>query len=113
MEFCPVCNNKLYLIEDDKKLFLQCKKCGLTKKNKRTIIISKVYKYIDSKTDKINNKYIVYDNTLPKTNIRECPNSQCISHNNKQKQEAIFYPDKDVRELNYVCCCCFTKWKLS
>ena len=41
MEFCSVCNNKLNLIEENKKLFLICNKCGLKKKIEKVLLLVK------------------------------------------------------------------------
>lgn len=113
MEFCKNCNNKLYLIEEDNKLHLRCKKCGFQKRNRKSIIYTKTYNYVESTVDTVNNKYIVHCSPLPRTNRKKCPNRECISHNDKSKNEAIFYPDKNTRELNYVCCNCYSTWKFS
>ena len=111
MEFCSLCNNKMYLLEEESKLYLQCRTCGKKKKNKKSIIITKTYKHYGVKNNIVDNKYIVYDNTLPRTNIKDCPNSECKSQSNKKLREAVYYPDVETRELNYVCCHCLTKWK--
>tara|TARA_B110000037_G_scaffold200443_3_gene241047 strand:+ start:2409 stop:2750 length:342 start_codon:yes stop_codon:yes gene_type:complete len=113
MEFCKNCNNKLYIVEIDNKLFLQCKKCGYKNKNKKTIIISKTYKFVETEPDIIHNKYITFDNTLPRTNIKNCINKKCPFYGDKSKQEIVFYPDKKTCEISYVCCHCYTNWKLT
>jgi len=113
MEFCNICNNKLYLNEDNNKLYLICRKCGFKKKNKKNVIITKTYDMNEIKINTINNKYIIYDSTIPRTIIKDCPNDKCISQTDKTKRKAVFYPDKKTRELNYVCCNCFCNWKLS
>lgn len=111
MEFCKVCNNKLYLIENEQKLYVYCKKCGHKRKNKKIIISSRSYKETTISYNIQDNKNIIYDNTLPRTNIKTCPNVDCISITDKTKQEAIFFPNKITRELNYVCVNCYAKWK--
>jgi DNA-directed RNA polymerase subunit M/transcription elongation factor TFIIS len=111
MEFCSVCNNKMYLLEEEDKLYLQCKVCGKKKKNKKNIIITKIYKQYGVKNNVVDNKYIIYDNTLPRTNIKDCPNVECKSHSNIKLKEAIYFPDVETRIVNYVCCLCYTKWK--
>ena len=85
----------------------------IKKENRKSVIVSKTYKFVESNIENINNKFIIYDNTLPRTNIKDCPNRKCLSYNNPSKREAVFYPDKKTRELNYVCCHCYTTWKLS
>ena len=107
MNFCAICNNTLYLTEIENKLYLQCKKCGSKIKNNKTIISSKVYTFVETEDDPIHNKYVTFDNTLPRTNKKICVNSDC------KKSEAVFYPDKKTREISYVCCFCYTKWKLT
>lgn len=107
MEFCSVCCNKLYLREKENKLFLYCKKCNFEKKNTKIVISKKTYAFVEQEPDTINNEYITFDNTLPYTMTKQCPNKEC------GKKDAVFYPDEKTREITYVCCYCFSKWKLT
>ena len=111
MEFCNDCDNKLYLHEEENSLYLVCRRCGFKKKNTNTVIFTKNYKKISKINDNIKNNYIVFDNTLPRTTLKECPNIKCNSYNNPDKREVIYVPDSTTRVLNYICVNCFTEWK--
>ena len=58
----------------------------------------------------MSNKFIVYDNTLPRTTNIKCPNVECSSHKNNKKNIVVFHPDPITCELNYHCSTCFTSW---
>ena len=75
MNFCLMCNNMLYPYENNKELLLKCKNCGFKKKYNDTIVFSKVYKEDYIKTQSTNNKFLIYDCTLPRTNKKKCPNN--------------------------------------
>ena len=95
MNFCENCNFMLYkrlkgdneecntvsVSSMDCKLEEYCKQCGFVKAIKNDCI--SVYKRNYQNTfaiDKIlENKYIVYDNTLPRISM-DCKNKECITH---------------------------------
>ena len=111
MQFCKVCENKLYSFENDNKLYLKCKNCGFQEEQKNMVVHSKVYKESSDANQHITNKFLIYDVTLPRTNKKKCPNSLCISNKNKNKQEAVFFPNTKTMELIYICTNCNTEWK--
>ena len=111
IKFCKVCESMLHPLEDDDKLYLKCNDCGYKEENKDLVIFSKSYSDTGQQTENISNRYIVYDNTIPRTSKKLCPNDLCPSRTDKSKQEAVFYPTKVTMEIIYVCTACNTEWK--
>lgn len=121
IKFCDVCNNLFYLkIEDKEKdnkqeLYYFCKNCGHTKKHEQeenNCIFDKYYdngKYYQH----IINKYTIYDDTLPRVNNIECPNTDCICNQNSSVDNKVIYIKYDQINLKflYICCHCNTAWK--
>ena len=117
INFCPKCDNLLFIYsdeEDKEKLYLGCKACG--HKNEYTdqkCIYSNEYQIDLSET--INkNQYLEHDITLPtiknNPNIK-CPNVDCES-NTKGKPSAIIYIKYDHESMDYLYGCkyCKQKW---
>ena len=105
----------LYSNEEEKgRLYLACKKCGLSNPyNKNTCIYSNEYNLDLSET--INdNKYLNSDVTLPSisgnVNIK-CPNQTCESITD-DKPSDIIYIKYDNESMNYLyeCKYCKQKW---
>ena len=65
MDFCEICDNKLYILDEDNELHLICYKCGHKKKNKKRVIFRKVYKSNTINIKSSNNNFLANDNTLP------------------------------------------------
>ena len=78
MNFCEECDSMLLPEQIDNKLWLKCSECGYKEQNKKTIIETKNYKSKDTVLID-NNKYLIYDNTLPNSMHKECPNKNCLS----------------------------------
>jgi DNA-directed RNA polymerase subunit M/transcription elongation factor TFIIS len=110
MNFCDKCHNLLYPYEENNELFLRCS-CGFKKKHTDKVVFSISYKKNNDVKDTTSNKYIIYDNTLPRTTKKKCPNDDCESNRDETKREVVFYPTKKTMELVYVCCSCNTEWK--
>lgn len=43
MNFCKTCDNKLYPLEEDDKLYLSCQDCGFKEINENTVIEKKEF----------------------------------------------------------------------
>jgi DNA-directed RNA polymerase subunit M/transcription elongation factor TFIIS len=112
MNFCKECDNKLFPVEEDDKLWNKCIDCGFKEEYKESIIEKKNYKGKESVSIEYN-KYVIYDNTLPRTTQRVCPNKNCISIKNPLLQEAVFIQDPVTIKLTYICMNCNTEWKYS
>lgn len=113
VNFCKICESMLYPYESNKKLFMKCKNCGYQEDNKNLVIFSKVYtdNSLTSGNADINNRFIIYDHTIPRTKKKKCPNKECPTRSDKSKQEAVFYSIEKTMELVYVCRTCCTEWK--
>tara|TARA_A100001011_G_C14054593_1_gene733418 strand:- start:14 stop:373 length:360 start_codon:yes stop_codon:yes gene_type:complete len=109
MEFCPECENMLYLKivndESNQGLIKYCKKCNFTKEVSSTkdSIYSIDYNYDEIKKQNLINEYTVFDPTLPKATGLKCPNVDC-----KEKPTNIVYLnyDKDDMKFIYICIHC-------
>lgn len=115
MRFCEICQNMLYLTEEENNLKLYCKNCNFSTieksndENNITIATKKLG------IDKLNFKSymtpnIVYDVTLPRVNNIKCPSVDC-----KPEQNEVIYVkyDHDNMKYLYCCCNCRTFWRSS
>lgn len=96
---------------ESNRAYFQCTKCGNQELIKpQTLVYSND---IDKSNISINNsKYMIYDNTLPRTKNYTCENKKCITHKDSSKKEAVFYRTKDKYRLTYICVECKTQWLL-
>lgn len=117
MIFCPNCENRLIPTEekdenDVEKLFNVCEKCNYKSEYKNSVIHTRIYKDVMAdKSSSYINKYTRYDVSLPRTNKKTCPNGECVSHTDGDKQEAVFVMDPVTLKLTYICTACGTLWK--
>jgi DNA-directed RNA polymerase subunit M/transcription elongation factor TFIIS len=112
MEFCKECENKLFPIEEDGNLWNKCIDCGFKEEYKESIIEKKFYKNKEVLAGD-NNKYLIYDSSIPRTIHKKCPNKNCESVKNPELQEAVFIQDPVTIKLTYICVNCHTEWKYS
>ena len=112
MNFCKSCDNKLYPLEDEDKLYLSCEDCGFKEIYQGSIIEKKNFK---SKSRNIvrNIQFLIYDDSLPRTSQKQCPNKTCKSNMKDQKSEAVFLQDPISLKLTYICTSCNVEWKYS
>ncbi len=117
MIFCPKCENRLVPTEekdenDNEKLFNLCEKCNFKSEYKNSVINTRIYKgKVTDKSSSYINQYTRHDVSLPRTNKKDCPNTECISQTEKDKQEAVFVMDPVTLKLTYICTACGTQWK--
>jgi DNA-directed RNA polymerase subunit M/transcription elongation factor TFIIS len=112
MNFCKQCNSYLIAKEIDEVLKYECSVCGEIEDCNNDIIDSKIYKEKELIRGD-NNKYIIYDNTLPRTKKKKCPNDTCESTTNTDIRDVIMLTDKYTQKLYYTCCVCNTEWSYS
>ena len=112
MEFCKECENKLFAIEEDNKLWNKCIDCGFKEEYTSAVIDKKNYRNKDTIGSE-NNKFLIYDSCIPRTIQKVCPNKNCISVQKPELQEAIFIQDPVTIKLTYICINCNTEWKYS
>ena len=110
MKFCPNCNTLLQKNDEEYKLMEFCHNCGFKQESKDDLVHLSTYKNIFT-IPNIFNRYVIYDPTLPRTKLKQCPNEECPSRDNLEIQEAVFYPERKTLRLTYVCCVCSTEWK--
>ena len=112
MQFCKNCDNKLFPIEEDNELWNKCINCGFKEEYVEFVIDRKIYKNKNTVVND-NNRFLIYDNTIPRTKQKVCPNKNCISIENPSLQEAVFIQDPITIKLKYICVNCNTEWKYS
>lgn len=112
MKFCPTCDSMLYYREEANILYEKCDSCGYKGESNDYIIESTNYKITDLQIAEAQS-YARYDDSLPRTIHKKCPDEKCPSHKNKLLQEAVYYPDKLTMKLIYICVVCNTKWQNS
>ena len=112
MNFCKSCDNKLYPLEDEDKLYLNCEDCGFKEIHNGTIIEKKNFKNKSLNITR-NTQFVIYDNALPRTNQKQCPNKSCNSNNNDNISESVFMQDPTSLKLTYICTSCNVEWKYS
>ena len=112
MQFCKECDNSLFAVEENNKLYLKCVDCGFKELYNGCFIEKKNYKNKDV-IQSDNNKYLIHDPSIPRTCQKICPNQECISIKNPDMQEAIFITDSITLKITYICVNCNTEWKYS
>jgi DNA-directed RNA polymerase subunit M/transcription elongation factor TFIIS len=108
MYFCKECDNKMYPLEKDEKLFNKCNDCGFQEPFNGSIIEKKNYKKKNTYSS-FDSQYLIYDNTLPRTIHKQCPSKSCQSKDNV----SIFIQDPISLKLTYICSSCNVQWKYS
>lgn len=112
MNFCKSCDNKLYPLEDDEKLYQSCQDCGFKELYDGLVIEKKHFKNKCINVSS-NNNFMIYDNTLPRTIQKQCPNKNCDSNKKEISCEAVFLQDPVSLKLTYICTVCNVEWKYS
>ncbi len=57
-------------------------------------------------------KYMIYDNTLPRTKNYTCKNQQCKTHKTPNLKDAVFFRENIINhQLIYMCAVCEHYWK--
>lgn len=119
MHFCIKCKNMYYIKidnNDNNKLVHYCRNCGdVNKEIVDNYCVSNVNIKKKSKDcDNIINRYTVLDPTLPRIDNVPCPNTSCVSNNDKKSvsNEVIYirYDDTNLKYV-YLCCHCNFTWK--
>ena len=112
MQFCKECENKLFPVDEDNKLWNKCMDCGFKEEYTDYVIEKKNYKNKESLVSDIK-KFIIHDCTIPRTKQKQCPNKNCPSVKDPALQEAVFVQDPITIKLTYICVNCNTEWKYS
>ena len=121
MHFCKICDNMYYIKlseQDENMLMYYCRKCGNTDdyiSEDNMCVLKTHLKKKDEKYKHIINKYTKLDPTLPRMNHLQCPNEQCESRLENEKERAkneIIYMRYDNTNIKYVylCAVCDKVW---
>lgn len=121
MKFCVKCDNMYYIRINEtncNQMNYYCRNCGHTDENltNDSIYVMNTQLKKDGQTyNHIINKYTKLDPTLPRIYNVKCPNINCKTNEEKEKEkkaEVIYmrYDDDNMKYL-YICVECDTVWK--
>ena len=125
MHFCSICQNMYYIsidANDSNKLVYYCRNCGYLDNNNgksistsQNIFITQTnLKKKEQEFGHIINQYTKLDPTLPRVNNVLCPNDDCLTNTEPDKnlKEIIIirYDDKNMKYIS-LCSTCDTVWK--
>jgi len=102
----------MYPLEEDEQLYNYCHDCGYKEIYEGSIIEKKIFK-TNNNSQSLDTRYLIYDNTLPVTNQKQCPNKMCDKNKKNIKSDAIFLQDPISLKLTYICTSCNVEWKYS
>jgi hypothetical protein len=107
--------NKLNILFEENIILgaeFKCDNCNYTNQITETTLLYQIT--IDNKFEKINtladNELITKDSLLPHTRDYICKNPSCITHNNNDIKNSVFYKEKNSFKVNYICCVCYYNW---
>jgi DNA-directed RNA polymerase subunit M/transcription elongation factor TFIIS len=120
MEFCPNCNNYIFLNfekKDDKfEVYHNCKNCG-TVINKTSTLnenscmfnnphnIDKLQYYVKHK------EHLKHDATIPHIDVIPCPNKECPSASPDVRNDVLYINlDEQRLYMLYICAHCSSHW---
>lgn len=118
MDFCPNCNS-IYEItkfmdkNNNNKLTYSylCNNCGNTNPIKPESIVYTRYSPSITQNYNIHHVNKMHDPTYLNTRNYICPNNKCLSHNDPQYREAVFFRNnKNTYLITYICKHCKTSW---
>lgn len=90
----------------------RCNNCNFSKQIIETTLLyqlnmeNKIFK----NTSLEENELMCKDPTLPHTHDYTCKNTDCITHKEIKRKDAIFYKDNSSYRVNYICTLCFYNW---
>ena len=112
MFFCKQCDNKMYPLEEEDKLYNSCNDCGYKEIYNSSVIEKKNFK-TKKESYSQDSQYLIYDPTLPHTIQKQCPNKNCETNKKNNKSESIFMQDPISLKLTFICTSCNVEWKYS
>lgn len=107
-----MCQFMYNLQETEDGIIYKCNNCKHSEENHESLVNKTDYKSKEF-SFKIPGEYLIYDKSIPITNKKQCPNEKCISRKEKDKQECIFYNEKNTVKLTFLCKQCLTSWNYS
>lgn len=117
MEFCEVCDNMLYIKDNEGSLMKYCKHCGFTKTLDAAAGALKISETVYSEDDLLymqyQNKYLRFDPSLPRVRdpAIQCPNDDCTG---PRQEPQILYVKYHPVHMKYFYCCdyCGHTWRM-
>lgn len=114
MRFCDSCGNKY----DHEGMYEVCKTCGTRREfkpaNLNEALVSETNFRSGSSTAGSGitvNRYTINDPTLPRLNMIQCPNAECVSNTSDVPKNVIYIKtDPAQLKFQYVCVNCDMKW---
>lgn len=95
---------------DSNKVYFICKNCGYLKPvEDGTLIFNRVSSEISeayTSTDRASLEAMASSDILPRTRKYICDNSDCISHKDPSKREAVFFRMNNSYKVKYLCLAC-------
>ena len=113
LKFCTKCDN-LYDFttatdtEGKKSLVLICKQCAHQEPTDASVLSHSVL--VANKHQYPVNPDVIYDPSLPRTRLLECPNDACPSRSTDTNPEVVYYNYNKDMQLVYVCSECKHYW---
>jgi DNA-directed RNA polymerase subunit M/transcription elongation factor TFIIS len=103
-------------IEDSNKLIYYCRHCGNEEDNilnTNSVIYSSSNKS-NLNTSNIINEFTKLDPTLPRVSNILCPNEDCLTNKEKNKEREILYIRYDEVNMKYIYLCadCDSVWEV-
>lgn len=108
MEFCDICDNMLYIKDDNNNLMKYCKHCNFSKtvdaRHGALKISETVYSEDDLLFMQYQNKYLRHDPTLPRVRDASlvCPNDECLE--SKENPQVLYVKYHPVHMKYFYCC---------
>ena len=119
MKFCVKCDNMYYIgvsVDDPNQLTYYCRNCkhkDETLTEEGLCVLNSQLKKGEQKFNHIINEYTKLDPTLPRIYNMKCPNVDCKTNKEENKNAEIIYIRYDDDNLKYLYMCteCDTTWK--
>lgn len=118
MEFCDICDNMLYMKQQENSLTKYCKHCDFSKEvdgpssGRALKVMETLYSEDDLLYMQHQNKYLRFDPTLPRVQDPHivCPSESCPGP--KDKPQVVYVKYHPVHMKYFYCCdYCGTSWR--
>ncbi len=115
MEFCPVCDNMLYIKAEANDVVFHCKNCMYSRRQDdadKSICITSNSQNDKSIYSMFMNPYLRHDPTLPRVDNIDCPNGDCTKP--PKMKPNVIYLKYDAVNMKYLynCTYCQHFWTL-
>tara|TARA_B110000908_G_C10266301_1_gene464317 strand:+ start:6667 stop:7200 length:534 start_codon:yes stop_codon:yes gene_type:complete len=92
----------------------ECTNCSNIEPITTTVKLFEIRKDKESskKLENYELEYYINNPVLPRTSDYTCKNPDCITHVKKDNKEAVFFREKNLYELKYICNICSHIWSV-